>query len=89
MKISKRQLKRIIKEEKVKLLKEQNDPAERAIGLFFDVGMMNQFTSLVDGMYHNAMDAATEEVGDPSEAYRMVAAGLRQLLENEIEEMRY
>ena len=89
MKITKRQIQRIIKEEKTKLLKEQNDPAGRAIGLFFDVGMMNQFTSLVDGMYHNAMEAGIDETGEPEEAYRMVVAGLRQLLENEIDEMRY
>jgi hypothetical protein len=96
MKITKRQLKRIIKEEKTRLLKEQkigtfggNDPAERAIGLFFDTAMMDQFISLVDGMYHNAMEAGIEETGEPEEAYRMVVAGLRRLLENEIEDMRY
>ena len=94
MKITKKQLKRIIKEEKAKLQEygggDPNSPAGRAIGLYFDVNMMQQVGSILDGLFHNAMDAAKEDGMEPEEAYDAVTAGIRQLVEDEIADtMRY
>ena len=93
MRITKRQLKRIIKEEKAKLLEygggDPNTRAGRALGLYFDVSMMQQVGSALDALYHNAMDAARDDGLDDQEAYEMVTAGMRQLMEDEIMEMRY
>jgi hypothetical protein len=95
MKITKRQLRRIIKEEKSRLLREYgggdpNSPSGRAIGLYFDVKMMQQVGSTLDGLFHNAMDAAKEDGMEPEEAYKAVTDGIRQLVEDEIADtMRY
>ena len=93
MRISKRRLRRIIKEEKAKLLEygggPENTAAGRAMGMYFDVSMMQQVGSILDGLYHNAMDAARDDGLDDQEAYEMVLAGIRQLVEDEIMEMRY
>ena len=94
MKITKRQLRRIIKEEKRKLQEygggDPNSPAGRAMGLYFDVKMMQQVGSILDELFHNAMDAAKEDGLEPDEAYDAVTAGIRQLVEDEIEDtMRY
>ena len=43
----------------------------------------------MDGMFHNAMDAARKDGLDGQEAYEMILAGFRQLIEDEIMEMRY
>ena len=85
MKITKRQLRRIIKEEK-QLLREQQS---RAIGLYFDVGMMESLTALLDDMYHNAMEAAAEDGLHAAEAYEVILQGIRDLVEEELMEMRY
>ena len=93
MKITKKQLKRIIKEEKAKLFEygggDPNTAAGRAMGMYFDVNMMQQVGSILDGLYHNAMDAARDDGLDDQEAYEMVLAGIRQLIEDEIMDMRY
>ena len=92
MKISKRQLRRIIKEEKAKLITEYNpaqDPAKRAIGLYFDVNMMKQFNMLMYDMFENAMGAAQVDGLEPEEAYRMVMAGFENLIEEAETDMRF
>jgi len=89
MKITKRQLKRIIKEEKTKILSEQHSGVERAIGSYFDVRMMESLTSLLDDMFHNAMEAAAEDGLHAAEAYEVILEGIRKLVEEELTEMRY
>ena len=92
MKISKRQLRRIIKEEKAKLITEYNpaqDPAKRAIGLYFDVNMMKQFDKIMYDMFENAMGAAQADGLEPDEAYRMVMSGFENLIEETQVDMRY
>jgi hypothetical protein len=95
MKITKRQLKKIIKEEKRKLQEygrtpDPNSPTDRAIGLYFDVKMMEQVGSILDSLFHNAMEAAEEDGMMPDEAYAAVTGGIRQLVEDEIADtMRY
>ena len=86
MKITKLQLKRIIREEKARLREygdQQQSAADRAIGTYFDVRMMESFTALVDDIYNNAMDAAREDGMLDDEAYDAVLAGIRKLVEEE------
>ena len=94
MRITKRQLRRIIKEEKAILLEYggggPNSPAGRAMGLYFDVNMVQQVGSILDSLFHDAMDAAKEDGMEPEEAYAAVTSGIRQLIEDEIADtMRY
>jgi len=94
MKITKRQLRRIIKEEKTRLQEygggDPNSAVGRAMGLYFDVKMMQQVGSILDSLFHNAMEAAEEDGMEPEEAYDAVTAGIRQLVEDEIADtMRY
>ncbi len=92
MKITKRQLKKIIKEEKAKLMTEYNpaqDPGQRAIGLYFDVNMMKQFNMLMYDMFENAMGSAQLDGLEPEEAYRMVMAGVESLIEEAGVDMRF
>ena len=92
MKITKRQLRRIIKEEKAKVLAEYNpaqDPAKRAIGMYFDVNMMKQFDQLMYDMFQNAMEAAADDGLHGAEAYEMVMAGFENLIEEAQVNMRY
>jgi len=92
MKITKRQLKRIIKEEKARLREygdQQQSAADRAISTYFDVRMMESLTSLMDDMFHNAMEAAAEDGLHAAEAYEVILEGIRKLVEEELAEMRY
>ena len=90
MKITKRQLRRIIKEEKQKLteagLRNQGD---YAIGAYFDVNMMDQFNKLMYDMFQNAMEAATEDMGDKEDAYEEVMAGLETLIDEARSDLRF
>ncbi|MAI58267.1 MAG: hypothetical protein CML56_04705 [Rhodobacteraceae bacterium] len=90
MKITKRQLRRIIKEEKAKLvevgLKHKGD---YAIGAYFDVNMMDDFKKLMYDMFQNAMEAGTEDMGDPQDAYEEIMAGLETLIDEALSDMRF
>ena len=93
MKISKRQLRRIIKEEKAKLaefghpgLKHRGD---YAIGAYFDVNLMDQFKKLQHDMFENAMNAAQGDGMDAAEAYEEVMAAFETLIEEAQTDMRY
>lgn len=71
MKITKRQLKRIIKEEKQKLLVEMGpEPnANRALGLYANAGIVDQLTtSILDLLQNVELEAAEEEDLGPDEA---------------------
>ena len=80
MKITKRQLKRIIREEKTKL--NEIGPAannERTIGLYFDVNMLDQLSTLVDEMYENAWQSAADDLGPDEEIDIMITDALRAI----------
>ena len=63
MKITKRQLRRIIKEEKQKLLNEMNPlaNADRMLGLGIPAAMQSQLTDLLNQMMMKAMDDLVED----------------------------
>ena len=83
MKITKRQLRQFIKEEKAKL-SEYGDggtyPADRAMGSYFDTALTDQFRKVVVDLYENAMEAALEDLGDIQDAHDAVTQGLRKAL---------
>ena len=93
MKITKRQLRRIIKEERAKLTEygpgAPQNPGDYALGAYFDVNMMKQFNQLMYDMYENAMEAAKADGLDGDEAYPEVMAAFEQLIEEAQSDMRY
>jgi len=81
MKITKRQLKRIIKEELNEGgLAGHMTRGDRAVGLYFDTEMHKDLVRALRGIYDNAYDAAMEDIGDHLDAEEMVEAGLQALL---------
>ena len=69
MKMSKRQLKRIIKEEKAKLhnesMAEQN--AERQQGSFANVNLVSAVINSIETLFEQVVNDASEELGDDQE----------------------
>ena len=76
MKITKRQLRRIIKEEKNKLREQPQSPGQRARGLYADDAMARQAQDLLSALYDQMTEAAQEEGLDIGEAEDMAAEGL-------------
>jgi len=82
LRITKRQLRRIIKEEKAKVLAEQMTGADRAIGLYFDVKHQQMaFDSLSVLFDESVADAMSMDGLMEEEAIDMVSSGLRQLFD--------
>ncbi len=78
MKITKRQLRRIIREEKARL--NEMGPAsanERTIGLYFPVDKLDQLSVLVDEIYEDAWTAAADDLGPDEEIDHMITSALR------------
>jgi len=82
MKITKRQLRRIIKEEKAKVLSETMDQADRTIGLYFDVRHQQMaFDSLSVLFDESVADAIAMDGYEEDEARFMVLKGITKLFE--------
>ncbi len=78
MKISKSQLRKIIKEEKARL--NEMGPAsnnERTIGLYFPVDKLEQLSVLVDEIYEDAWQNAADDLGPDEEIDVMISSALR------------
>ena len=89
MKITKSQLKRIIREEKTRLLNEQGahtlqgaSSADRTIGTYFDINVQKQATSLLTDLYDNAIEGAMEDGMDLLDAEEVVEPAMRQMFED-------
>ena len=81
MRITKRQLRQIIKEEKQKLAEYGSmDQGDRAVGLYFDTRLQADAERALKALYDNALPAALEDVGDQLDAEELVSAGLQKLL---------
>jgi hypothetical protein len=87
VKVTKRQLRRIIKEEKAKVLTEQTTGADRAIGLYFDVAQQKMVFDSLTVLFDESVTDAIEDGAMDEEAAGMVAEGIRQLFEEWIAEM--
>ncbi len=81
MKITKRQLKRIIKEEINEYGNQSMDSGTRAVGSYFDVEMQRGVENALSDLYENAWTSAMDDMGDVLDAENMVADGLRTMLE--------
>ena len=64
MKITKRQLKRIIREEKRKL-HEQQSPGDRAMGLYADMKQMGDAEAAMEQFMEGVINAAAEDANRP------------------------
>ena len=80
MKISKRQLRRIIKEEKGKLLREMTG-ADRAIGLYFDMNQQKMAFDSLSVLFDESVEDAMLDGMEDVEAVNAVTDGMRQLFE--------
>ena len=89
MKISKRQLRKLIREEKEKLSEYGTRPGSYARGAYFDVKMSEQLNLLMYNLYENAMEAAREDGHDDQDAYDMVMQGFEELIEEAKDDMRF
>ena len=87
MKISKRQLKTIIKEEKQKLREQSQASGERARGLYADDGMANQATSLLSDLYDQMTAEMQEDGMEIGEAEDMAAEGLLHIVDGVLQTM--
>ena len=65
MRVTRRQLKRIIKEEKRKILRE-GPGAERAMGLYADTAAVNAVHTALDDLVIGAYHSASEDIGEPN-----------------------
>ena len=81
MKITKRQLRRIIKEERSRLLNEQQSGADRAIGLYFDVAQQKMTFDSLTVLFDESVADAIEDGAMDDEAVDMVSEGLRKLFD--------
>ena len=82
MKISKRQLKTIIKEEKQKLREQSQSSGERARGLYADDSMAKQAESILLNLYDVMTEAMQEDGFEIEEAEDMAAEGLLAIVNN-------
>jgi|LWDU01.1.fsa_nt_gi hypothetical protein len=80
MKLTKRQLHKIIREEKEKLLNELS-PADRASGLYFELDKRQDAFHALSVLFDGAVADAIEDGVMDEEAVSAVAAGVRQLFE--------
>ena len=81
MKITKQQLRRIVKEEKDKLLNE-SIAIDRTIGLYFDVMQQKTAFDALTKLFNDAVGEAIEDGYEDEEAVADVAAGVRKVFEN-------
>ena len=79
MKITKRQLRQIIKEEKSKLLTELSQ-GERARGLYIDDAMASSVKTTLEQMYNSAVNDAIDDGEDEMDAEEMCAAAITEVV---------
>ena len=90
MKVTKRQLKRIIKEEKQKLVNEMRGmDVQRFEGLHFDTKLSDEFVRTAADLITNAMESAQEDGLEGYEARELVLAVIQQLVRDADNRARY
>jgi hypothetical protein len=80
-KVTRKQLRKIIKEEMNEYGHQSMDAGTRAVGSYFDMQMQADVERGLRGLYDNAMESALEDVGDQLDAENMVEAGLQKMLD--------
>ena len=90
MKITKKQLKTIIKEEQQKLVSEMRQmDIDRAEGLYFDIRLSDKLVTVASDLITDAMDNAMEDGLDGQEAYQLVHAVIKKLMRDADSKARY
>ena len=90
MKITKRQLKTIIKEEQQKLVSEMRQmDIDRAEGLYFNMRLSDKLVNAASMLITDAMDNAMEDGLTGEEAYELVHAVIKKLMRDADSKARY
>jgi len=89
MKVTKKQLKRIIKEERQKLLNEMMSPGDRALGEFADASDVSTAEDALAAVINGISDSAFAETEDEDDAEEAAKAGFAQLLSDVAQSMGY
>jgi hypothetical protein len=87
MKVSKRQLKRIIREEKSKLQEQPQSPGDRARGMYADDAMASQATALLSDLYDQMTAEMQEDGMEIGDAEDMAAEGLLHIVNGVLQTM--
>ena len=80
MKITKRQLKRIIKEEATKL--SEDDTSERAVGLYANQSLIGKLTSALNELEGQVYEDAMEDLEDDQDASEQARMVLVSVISN-------
>jgi len=89
MKLTKKQLQKIIQEEKARILAEMS-PGERARGLHLDDAAANRIAGLLRKLYDNAViDITTEEGVPEAEAEEMAVEGVLEVVKEFLDTIGY
>ena len=87
MKVTKRQLRRIIKEEKGQLREQPQSPGERARGLYVDDFLANQAGDFLLQMYDQMTEEAQADGVELEEAEDMAAEGLLTVVDDVLKQV--
>jgi hypothetical protein len=88
MKITKRQLRRIIKEEKARILTEQQG-GTRALGLYADEAQVDAIRTAFSDMLNKVNEEAFADLGDNEDAEDMVRFAMLEIMSQVAQSMGY
>ncbi len=89
MKITASKLRQIIREEAQRLAEVDSlKPGDYALGAYFSVEKMDAFKGAMLDLFNDALRSASNDLGDPEDAYDAVMAGFEMLIERVQSDMR-
>ena len=89
MKITAEKLRQIIREETQKLVEVDSlKPGDYALGAYFSVEKMGKFEKAMLDLFNDSLRSASNDLGDPKDAYDAVMAGFEMLIERVQSDMR-
>ena len=89
MKITASKLRQIIREETQRLAEVDSlKPGDYALGAYFSVEKMGRFEKAMLDLFNDALRSASNDLGDPEDAYDAVMAGFEMLIERVQSDMR-
>ena len=82
MKIAASKLRQIIREEAQRLAEVDSlKPGDYALGAYFSVEKMKKFEKAMLDLFNDSLRSASNDLGDPKDAYDAVMAGFEMLIE--------
>ena len=89
MKITASKLRQIIREETQRLAEVDSlKPGDYALGAYFSVEKMGKFEKAMLDLFNDSLRSASNDLGDPKDAYDAVMAGFEMLIERVQSDMR-